>query len=180
MFCLGSHYRKALVFTYENLDNAVIAYNKLIQKIASVEDEGELDTAVFDSLKAEFKAALDNDVNTSLAITALYSVLKSKTNGHTKLALIADFDRVLALDLIKAAEKAKKEAEKEASQAQSNEVAELSDDPFIRQIQEKIALRAAAKKAKNYAEADAIRNELEREGVILTDTAKGTTFTIKQ
>ena len=180
MFCLGSHYRKSLVFTYENLDNAVIAYNKLIQKIASVEDEGELDTAVFDSLKAEFKAALDNDVNTSLAITALYSVLKSKTNGHTKLALIADFDRVLALDLIKAAEKAKKEAEKEASQAQSNEVAELSDDPFIRQIQEKIALRAAAKKAKNYAEADAIRNELEREGVILTDTAKGTTFTIKQ
>ena len=77
MFCLGSHYRKSLVFTYENLDNAVIAYNKLIQKIASVEDEGELDTAAFDALKAEFKAALDNDVNTSLAITALYSVLKS-------------------------------------------------------------------------------------------------------
>ncbi|MBO5744824.1 MAG: cysteine--tRNA ligase, partial [Clostridia bacterium] len=93
---------------------------------------------------------------------------------------IADFDRVLALDLIKAAEKAKKEAEQEASQTQSNDVAELSDDPFIREIQEKIALRAAAKKAKNYAEADAIRNELEARGVILTDTAKGTTFTIKQ
>ena len=42
------------------------------------------------------------------------------------------------------------------------------------------AARTAAKKAKNYAEADAIRNELEKEGVILTDTAKGTTFTIKQ
>ena len=75
---------------------------------------------------------------------------------------------------------AKKEAEKEAAQSQDDAAAELSDDPFIRQIQEKIALRAAAKKAKNYAEADAIRSELEKAGVILTDTAKGTTFTIKQ
>ena len=155
----------------------MIAYNKLIQKIASVKDEGELDTEAFEALKAEFKAALDNDINTSLAITALYSVLKSKTNGHTKLALIADFDRVLALNLIEAADKARKEAEKENSESPAEE---LSDDPFIRNIQEKIAARAAAKKAKNYAEADAIRNELEVMGVILTDTAKGTTFTIKQ
>ncbi len=177
LFCLQSHYRKSLVFTYENLDNAVVAYNKLIQKIAALKEEGELDCEVFDSLKGQFKAALDNDLNTSLAITAVYNVLKAKTNDHTKLALIADFDRVLALNLIEEAEKVRKNEEK----AKENEAApeELSDDPFIREIQEKIAQRTAAKKAKNYAEADAIRAELEAKGVILTDTAKGTVFTTK-
>ena len=46
-FCLQSHYRKSLVFTWENLDNAVAAYNKLIAKIAEYQaDEGGVDEAV--------------------------------------------------------------------------------------------------------------------------------------
>ena len=45
---------------------------------------------------------LDDDLNTSLAITALYDVLKAKTNDATKLAALADFDRVLSLDLLAA------------------------------------------------------------------------------
>lgn len=62
--------------------------------------------------------------------------------------------------------------------AEEKAAAEASADPFIAEIEEKIRLRAEAKKAKNYAEADRIRNELAEKGVTLTDTPQGTKFTI--
>ena len=127
------------------------------------------------ALKAKFVAALDNDINTSLAVTAIYDVLKSDANATTKRAALADFDTVLCLDLLKAADAfAKEEAEKAAAAA--NTVRVYSDDPEIRAIEEAIDARAAAKKAKNYAEADRIRAELLAKGIVLTDTANGTTF----
>ena len=101
-FCLLSHYRKSLVFSWENLDNAVVAYNKLIEKIAPLtkENGGDIDKAEYDRLMKDFTDALDNDINTAMGITVIYDVLKSKANGATKLALIAKFDEVLGLDLI--------------------------------------------------------------------------------
>ena len=70
-FCLQSHYRKSLVFTWENLDNAVAAYNKLLSKIAALTPgKGEVDPAVLDELKARFTKAMDNDLNTSMAVKA--------------------------------------------------------------------------------------------------------------
>ncbi|MBR5302543.1 MAG: cysteine--tRNA ligase [Clostridia bacterium] len=165
MFCLQSHYRRNLVFSWENLDNAVIAYEKLIARIATLKNEGEVDEAVLAQLKEKFQASLDNDLNTSLAITALYDALKAKTNDATKLAAVADFDRVLSLNLIPAAEKLqKKQAEEEAA----------SYDPVISPL---IEARTAAKKAKNFAEADRIRDELKAMGVEIIDTPQGTKWT---
>jgi cysteinyl-tRNA synthetase len=167
-FCLQSHYRKSLVFTYENLDNAAIAYRKLVAKIAALTpNEGETyDEAGAAPLKASFRAALDNDLNTSLAVTALYDVLKAPVNATTKLKLIEDFDTVLALDLIAAA---KRSAEPESTAPTGVDTAK---------IEAAIEARAAAKRAKNYAEADRIRGELAALGVTLTDTPNGTTYTI--
>ena len=72
-FCLQSHYRKALVFTWENLDNAKIAYDKLIARIAALNPEnGSVDEASMSALKEKFQKALDADLNTSLAITTMY------------------------------------------------------------------------------------------------------------
>ena len=86
-FCLQSHYRKALVFTWENLDNAVAAYGKLIARIAALNPEdGPVDQAVFDEYKAKFLQQLGNDLNTSMGVTALYDALKAKTNDATRLA----------------------------------------------------------------------------------------------
>ncbi|MBP5304142.1 MAG: cysteine--tRNA ligase, partial [Clostridia bacterium] len=78
-FCLQSHYRKSLVFTFENLDNASIAYNKLLQKIQALKggEKEPIDKDTFASYQKAFKEALDNDLNTSLAVTALYDVLKA-------------------------------------------------------------------------------------------------------
>ncbi|MBE6602742.1 MAG: cysteine--tRNA ligase [Ruminococcaceae bacterium] len=177
-FCLGSHYRRSLVFSFENLDNAVVSYNKLIARIAAlkvVEGE-EIDQDALDALKAKFREALDNDLNTSLAITALYNVLKSTANTATKRAAIKDFDTVLALNLLDAADALAKQKAEEAAKAA---VRTYSDDPEIRAIEEAIDARAAAKKAKNYAEADRIRQELLEKGIVLTDTSSGTTWAKK-
>ncbi len=158
-FCLLSHYRKPLVFSYEALDNAVTAYRKLRSRTSALTKDGVVDKEVFAKAKEAFSEALGNDINTSLAITAVYDVLKLETNDATKCALVADFDRVLALDLrIPFAPEKADEAE---------------GDP---EILEQIALRAAAKKAKNFAEADRIRNELAARGITLIDTPQGTTY----
>ncbi len=169
-FCLGSHYRKSLVFSWDALENARGSYDKLIARIAQLSDSGkEIDDAAFDEQKRRFTDALDSDLNTSLAITAVYDVLKADTNDETKLALLDDFDRVLCLDLTKNAA-ARREADELARQAESG-------DP---EILEAIARRAEAKKNRDFAEADRIRDELALRGITLTDTPNGTRYTVSK
>jgi len=177
-FCLQSHYRKSLVFSWENMDNARVAYNKLVARIAQLSAEGEVDRDVFDAQRASFVKALDNDLNTSLAVTALYDVLKAKTNDATKRALIADFDTVLCLSLLDRADALRRaEEEKRAAEAQALADAAAAD-PFVAEILRLIEERKNAKKAKNFAEADRIRDDLASRGVTLIDTPQGTTYKI--
>ena len=172
LFCLQSHYRRSLVFSWDNLDNAAVAYKKLVARIATLKaGEGEtVDAAEFESLKQKFSDALDNDLNTSLAVTAVYDVLKSSANAATKLALIADFDRVLSLNLISAAEKVREE--------QTGSVQTATADISAEEIEALIVERKEAKKAKNFARADEIRQYLSDKGVTLIDTREGTTYKI--
>ena len=171
-FCLQSHYRKSLVFSWENMENAKVAYNKLIARIAALKDDGAVDEAALAELKAGFTKALDNDLNTSLAVTAVYDVLKAKTNDATKKAALADFDTVLCLNLLENAAKLNAEKEEKAE-------APVCDDPFVAEIERLIVERKEAKAAKNYAEADRIRAYLLEKGVTLIDTKEGTTYKIE-
>ena len=161
-FCLQSHYRRNLVFSWENLDNAAGAYDKLIAKIAALKDEGQVDMAAFGQLKEKFVGALNADLNTSLAVTALYDVLKAKVNDATKLYALKDFDQVLSLNLLAAAQALQKKQAEEAA---------ASADPEIDAL---VAARTEAKKAKNYAEAYRIRDRLKEIGVEIIDTPQGT------
>ena len=177
-FCLQSHYRKSLVFSYENLDNAVIAYNKLVARLAQLDPcDGVIDSAAFAEGKKRFTDALDNDLNTSLAVTALYDVLKLRTNGATKLALIADFDKVLSIGLCEAAERVR--TEKKAAEAEANKAPEYDmNDPLVVEVLDLIEKRKQAKKNRDFAEADRIRDYLMSKGVTLIDDRSGTTFKI--
>ncbi len=188
-FCMQSHYRKSLVFSWENMENARVAYNKLIARVAALDpNSGEsVDEAVLASLKEGFVKALNNDLNTSLAVTALYDVLKAKTNDATKLAALADFDTVLSIGILDraAAVREKAEAEKAAAEAAKKAAAEeqaacanaqAAADPFVAEILSLIEARKAAKKEKNFAEADRIRAYLADRGVTLIDTPQGTTY----
>ena len=173
-FCLQSHYRKSLVFTWENLDNAVAAYNKLIAKIAGIKDEGGVDEAVRAEYRAKFMKEMDNDLNTAMGVTALYDVLKAKTTGATKLAIIGDYDTVLSLDLLKKAEAEREKKEKAASQQSAGGFTVISEDGTADEgIENLIRQRADAKKAKNFAEADRIRDELKAQGIEVTDVPGG-------
>lgn len=160
LFCLQSHYRRNLVFSWENLDNAAVSYQKLIAKIAALDPNSgaAVDEAVLAALDGRFTSALNGDLNTSLAITALYDVLKAKTNDATKLAAIAKFDAVLGLNLLAAAQKARDTQPKEESNPE---------------IDAMLLARAEAKKAKNWAEADRIRDELKARGIEIIDTPQG-------
>ena len=172
-FCMQSHYRKNLVFSWENLDNAKTAYNKLVNRVAELKCDGEIDGVAFAEGKKKFTDALDNDLNTSLAVTALYDVFKLQTNDKTKLALVESFESVLDLGLIEAAKKINDEKAKAAAEENAG-----VDPELLAYITEKIEARKAAKKAKNFAEADALRDELLAKGITLLDTREGTKFSI--
>ena len=176
-FCLGSHYRKSLVFTWENLDNAAQSYNKLIARIAALKPEaGPVEEEALAQLKEKFLTSLQNDLNTSLAVTALYDVLKAKTTDATKLAALADFDRVLSLDLIAKAETKRAEAKKATVSAGEFTVISESGEENA-EVEALIRARQDAKKAKNFAEADRIRDELKASGIVLTDIPGGAKWT---
>ena len=161
-FCLQSHYRKGLVFSWENLDNARAAYDKLIARVAALGTDGEVDQAAVQAYKDRFVEAVGNDLNTSLGVTALYDVLKADLNDATKRAVLDSFDQVLGLDLLKKADALKEQ------QAAPVEGAE--------EIEALIAKRLEAKKAKDWGTADAIRDQLKSMGVEIKDTKDGTTW----
>ena len=175
-FCLQSHYRKALVFTWENLDNAQGAYNKLLKKIAALKnDVGAVDEAVLQAYKEKFIQQVGNDLNTSMGITALYDVLKAQTNDATKLAVLDSFDSVLGLSLLEkaAALREKEAAAKAAAQTAGGYTITGEGDPAIDAL---VMARYEAKKAKNFAEADRIRDELKAQGIEIIDAKDGATW----
>ncbi len=158
-FCLQSHYRKPLEFSYEVLDNMSGAYDKLVKKIGTLDKEGAVDKEKFDWYRGKFEDALCDDLNSSMAITVLYDMLKDEMSDATKYALAKSFDEVLSLDLTTA------HAAKEADNAVDGEL----EAYVLARIEE----RKAAKKEKDFAKADAIRNELLEKGIALEDTREG-------
>ena len=173
-FCLQSHYRKALVFTWENLDNAVAAFNKLVARIAGLKTEGEVEQEVFEQYKAKFLQQMGNDLNTSMGVTAIFDVLKAKTNDATKLALIGDFDKVLSLSLLEKAEARRAElAAQQSAKTETGYTVTGEGDPAIDAL---VLARYEAKKAKNFAEADRIRDELKAQGIEIVDMKDGASW----
>ena len=159
LFCLQSHYRKPLTFSYDSLDNAAKAYDKLVKRIAGLKADGEVETEKAKELDAKFREALDNDLNTSLAITALYDTLKADVNDATKLYLVGEYDKVLSLGLI----------------SEKSEESDLDSE-----IEALIAERQEARKNKDWATADRIRDELAARHIKLIDTPDGIKWEITE
>ena len=162
MFCLQSHYRKPLQFSYEVLDSVAAGYKKLKNRIAKLDKEGTVNEAKAAEYKKKFIEIVGNDLNTASGITLIYDLLKDDVNDATKRYIIEDFDKVLSLDLL----------ENENTQESSD-----VDSEMEQYIKERILKRAEAKKEKDFATADAIREELAAKGIVLKDTREGTTWT---
>ena len=156
MFCLQSHYRKPLTFSYESLDNTAKAYDKLIKRISALDNDGQVNVEAADKLIASFMEAMDNDLNTSLGLTSVYDVLKADVNGATKRYVLGELDKVLSLNLLE---------EKKSENT--------SDDALTAEIEDLIAKRTEARAAKDWATADAIRDKLTAMNVVVVDTKDG-------
>ena len=161
-FCLQSHYRRSLVFSYPNLDNAATAYSKLVAKVAALLGaQGAPDEEACNQLRSNFRAAMDNDLNTSLAITAVYNLFKSDADSATKLAMVKEFDSVLSLNLIEAAKKL-------------SEQGSGSDEELPQEATQLLEKRKAARKEKNFALADELRDKIAELGYTVEETRQGT------
>ena len=141
------------------MDNTKIAYDKLKKRVAALKSDGKADSDIVDRYIKKFIELVGNDINTSSGLTLLYEVLKDDISDATKLAVIEEFDKVLSLDLTKQEEKP--DVSGDVSQEE------------LDYINERIAARAAAKKEKNFALADDIRNELLEKGISIKDTREG-------
>ena len=153
--CLNSHYRKQLLFNFDNLKQAQSTLKKLRNRISSIDMDGELQQEDISKYIEKFKLELANDLNTANALSVLYEVLKDDNlNGNSKLYIVKDFDKVFSLNLIK----------------------EADEDVLDFDIEELIKERNEAKKNKDYEKADKIRDELKEKGILLIDTKEGTTY----
>ena len=155
--CLNSYYHSQLTFSYDILDGAQNAYNKLKNRVAKLE-KNEVEEDKMALYIDKFKEAIEDDLNTSNMVTLVYDVLKDDnlTDG-TKLALVEKYDEVLGLDLTVIEEKS-------------------VDAELEKEILAKIEERKEAKKNKDFATADSIRDELLARGIKLIDTREGTTY----
>ena len=157
-FCLNTHYRKKLNFTFEGLKAAQTAYKRLLNALYEHKvSKNATDSAVLDKYKSEFRAAIDDDLNIPLALGLLWTMTKEASSKDIyELAL--DFDKVLGLDLNKAAP-----AEKEKIEV-PDDIKAIADERF------------EARKAKNWAESDRLRDLLSEKGYAVIDAKDGYTL----
>ena len=155
--CLNSYYHSQLTFTYDILDGAQNAYNKLKNRISKLNKDSINEDQKTNYIN-KFKSAIEDDFNTSNMVTLVYDVLKDDTlSDGTKYSIIEEYDKVLSLDLTVVEEK-------------------NIDSDLEKMIMEKIEDRKEAKKNKDFQLADSIRDELLSQGIKLIDTREGTTY----
>ena len=190
-FLLGGHYRKQLVFSLDALESAKNGRAALVQKIVKLAQKGgitlsggktykkgEADNRTGLSEKASayldnFKSGLENDLLTPVALSVLNKVIKDASlEPKEALELIDRMDSVLSLSLLKNAANAQKEAENQAKAM----LPDHSGDPEAAEIDALVKERTDAKKAKDFATADRIRDELTKRGITIIDTPQGPTW----
>ncbi len=159
-FLLGGHYRSQLVFSWESLDASRSARESLMRKIAALKEEGRVqsvDTLTEEGQKvlSAFREHMAADLNTPRALADIWSLLKNKNlSASDKLTLIMDMDRILGLSL-------DEEAPEEEPAALDAEIEAL------------LAERQEARKNKDFARSDEIRDQLLEQGIQIIDSPDG-------
>jgi cysteinyl-tRNA synthetase len=151
--CLGAHYRKQLMFSWEAMEGASQGYKALKKKIIELKkgDVTSGDTAREEFYKNEFRLRINDDLNIPQSLALLNDMLKDDKLGNIeKLKLIGEFDRILGLDLLK------------------EEEVGIPDD-----ILSLVKEREKAREEKNYELSDKYRDEIKKRGYVVKDTKSG-------
>jgi cysteinyl-tRNA synthetase len=174
-FLLGAQYRSQVFFSWDAMDSAKNARKALVKRAAQILEAANGKAAEPGTLQEKsreyteaFKAALENDLSTPQALSQLQAAIKDNSlRPEETLALMRNMDSVLGLKLEDEAESLNKE------KSTSLDVNAHEGDPDAAEIDKLVAERTAAKKAKDFAKADKIRNDLTSRGILLTDTPQG-------
>lgn len=156
-FLLTAHYRQQLAFTWEALEAAGNALKSIRRMVPPLREYGDGTERPIESHMTKFRQAVENDLNMPQALAAMWGALKDDGASPGEVyATLLEMDRVLGLGMADL---------QEAALA-------ISED----EIQNLIDERAAARRDRNYARSDEIRDELARAGIVLEDTPQGTTW----
>lgn len=149
--CLNAHYRTPLNFTWQGLEAAQTALNRLRQAYQLLPDEG------LSSAEDDFQKAINDDLNVPLALSYAWQVARGEKPGSK--ALLAKFDRVLGLRL---------------NIEQKSQSGDLPPELAVL-----LKEREQARADKDWARSDQLRGELAEKGVTLRDTKDGTEWDYK-
>jgi len=160
MMCLQAHYRSELEFSWEGLEAALVRLKRMLmaaEKLADAGEGGAVDHPKFAPLLEKFEAAVSDDLNTPIALTALEEALAvKKVDPAIKRAVVAKMDAVLGLELF------------DLTRADLR-IRPKSADITEQEIADTLARRQAARADKDFATSDALRDELTARGVEVMD-----------
>ena len=163
-FLLGGHYRSQLQFSWDSLTGAKNARKSLTDKIRAIAEKapaGEGNQKKAPDAAAAFDKALEDDLNTPRALAELWGLVRDTSiEPQAALAAIFDMDQALGLNL----------------RSVIDEPQQPEDEAFQREIEAIIAKRVEAKKAKDFAAADHLRQNLRERGIVLEDGPDGTSW----
>jgi len=161
-FILRAHYRSPLNYSDAHLDDARGALTRLYTALKGFAGEARLDWQKAHAVR--FKAAMDDDFNTPEAMAVLFDLAAEFNRSHD-MAIAAQLKGLAAVVGL---------LQREPSEFLQG--APQTDGLSSEEIDARIAARNTAKKARNFTESDRLRDELKAAGVILEDSAQGTTW----
>jgi cysteinyl-tRNA synthetase len=172
-FILSSHYRSPLNYSDESLNEANTALTRLYTALRGIDS---VDTAIDSEYKARFEQAMDDDFNTPVALAVLFDLArdlnKAKNNEHEKVNELANTLKSLG-GLLGILQNDTELYLKGYFGATAT--VEITKTTLEESVEQQIQARIDAKKAKDWATADKIRNDLKASGIILEDAPDGTT-----
>lgn len=163
-FCLNAHYRSLLNFTFKSLESAQIGLERLRNSVKEhANSNAVVDIEEIEKYRKEFMKALNDDLDTPRALSIVWDIARKEKKSKAYADLLSEMDEIIGIDI--SIEKNKRKRIKHRKKIRES----LNDE-----IKKLIEEREIARKNKDWAKSDLLRDELELKGIRIKDTKEGT------